>query len=117
MVERRKDDSGYEARRIFDGKTVVLLMAAVFGSGGAVGFLNYFTDPNIQMENEIRDHNIQIETLKAEQRKSQMRLENYIASHSEEEKLRERLTEKELEHIKELLQDIKEDVGKIRNGK
>ena len=45
-----------------------------------------------------------------------MRVENYIKTHEDAEDLRQQLTDKEFEQIKELLQEIKEDVKAIKNG-
>ena len=47
------DDEGRIKRRMFDAKTVILLLTAILGPGGVVGYMNYTTDPNIQLQNRF----------------------------------------------------------------
>jgi hypothetical protein len=118
------DDNGYKKRRIFDFKSVAILLAAIVGPTGVVGLMNAMTDPNITLQSRIQAvearqsgqelKSIQIES-KLEQRT--MRVENYIKNQEEANKLRQKITDQELEHIKTLLKEIKDDVKVIKDGR
>ena len=121
--EDRKDNGDYAKRRFFDLKTTLLIITAMFGTGSITGLTSYLTDPNIKVQSEVNGLKIRANTNdlkvaditgKAQQRT--MRMEYYIKSHDDEEDLREKLIDKEFEHIKELLLEIKADIKDLKNN-
>lgn len=123
MANTRQRDDGYEKRRLFDLKTIIVILTAMFGTGGITGLTSYLTDPNIKIQTKVdvldtttRGQELKIADLTGKAQQSTMRMEYYIKSHSDEEQLKQQLIDKEFEHIKELLLEIKADVKAIKNG-
>ena len=109
MTQRQSDD-GYQKRKVFDIKTIIVIMTALFGSSGITGLTSYLTDPNIELQTKVN-------TVESTLEMRTMRTENYIKAHDEETQLKQQLIDKEFEHIKELLLEIKADVKVIKNNK
>ena len=125
MQARKKDsaENGYAKRRFFDLKTTVLIITAMFGTGGITGLTSYLTDPNIAVQAKVERvavktqvQDLAINSLEADVRQKSMRMEYYIKSHAGEEDLRKELIDQEFKHIKELLIEIKSDLKIIKNS-
>jgi len=120
-LEKRRDDSGYNKRRVFDIKTIIVIMTALFGSSGITGLTSYLTDPNIELQMKVsaieQEEKLHYTEITAKAENQDTRMENYIKAHDNEVQLRQQLTDQEFEHIKELLQEIKTDVKSIKNGR
>jgi len=123
-MTQRQSDAGYEKRRLFDLKTIIVILTAMFGTGGITGLTSYLTDPNIKVQAKVetldtktQSHELKIADITGKVQQGAMRMEYYIKSHNDEEQLKQQLIDKEFEHIKELLIEIKADVKAIKNGK
>lgn len=122
----RKSDNGdeiegYKKRRMFDPKTLYIFMAALIGPAGVTGIINSYTDPNIKLQSRIetveietKSQSINILGLKGKVAKREMRVENYIKSHDVATDLRQRINDTNVEHIMELLKEIKQDVKDLK---
>lgn len=113
MNNTRQRDDGYAKRRLFDLRTIQILLMALIGTGGTTGIISYLTDPNIRIQSKVNEHEIKIVDLNKEVELRTMRMENYVKSHNEKEELRQQLNDKEFEHIKELLLEIRADLRLI----
>ena len=125
MIARKDDgksNGDYAKRRFFDLKTTLLIITAMFGTGSITGLTSYLTDPNIKVQSEVNGlriranaNDLKIADIVGKGQQSTMRMEYYIESHDDEEKLKQKLIDKEFEHIKELLLEIRADLKVIKN--
>lgn len=123
-MERRQKDDGYEKRRAFDYKTMLVIMTALVGSGGVTGLISAFTDPNVKL-------GMRVDTIESAVTQNTTRairnydtIEAYIKTHEKEETLKDQIVSGEFEHLKDLLneikndqEEIKQDLRAIRNGR
>lgn len=126
MLRSRENDNSeqvYKKRRMLDTKTLYVIVAALVGPAGVTGLINAYTDPNVKQQARIEtletrnsSQDLGINGNKSEIAKQKMRVENYIVGHDEQVKLRQQITDKEFEHIRQLLIEIKDDVKQIKNG-
>ena len=129
MKSRLRDDDpngdGAKQRSILQrkGYQILIIASMIIGPTGITGLMNAMTDPNIKIENRVDDveikdtsQDLQISGLRSDIKQREMRVENYIKSHSEQEALRRQLIEKEFEHMFIILEEIKKDVKDIKNG-
>lgn len=121
--EDRKDNGDYAKRRFFDLKTTLLIITAMFGTGSITGLTSYLTDPNIKVQAEVNGlkvranaSDLKVADLVGKGQQSTMRMEYYIKSHNDEEELKEKLIDREFEHIKELLLEIRADLKDIKSS-
>jgi len=119
------NEDGAKRRSLLQRQSTQLIMLAsvIIGPAGITGLINAYTDPNVkqqsrieQLEIESSSQKLKINSNKSKMEQQNMRMENYISGHEEQEKLRQQLNDKEFEHIRQLLLEIKEDVKSIKNG-
>lgn len=126
-MQARKSDqeanNGYAKRRFFDLKTSILIITAMFGTGGITGLTSYLTDPNIRVQTKVESlntisqkHELRITTIAGELERRKMRMENYVKTQEDKEELKQQLIDQEFKHIKDLLIEIKSDLKALRNG-
>ena len=105
-----------DRRKAWDLKTIAVLVAAVLGSGGITGWIQSNINPNIQLQNRINvvEEQVKINEKMATANTGQIaarteRVERYIESHKIEEELRQKLIDKELDIIKDILSRIEDN--------
>ena len=69
-----------------------------------------------QVQERVQNHDLLINNCENTLVRQSTRAENYIKAHAEEERLRQEVIDRDIEHIKELLKEIKQDVKDIKNG-
>ena len=127
MSQSRRADpngDGYKQRSAFEKyKLVVFVVAAIVGPTGITGLMNAYTDPNIKLQGRVDavevkqgSQDLLLNGVKGKQALREMRVENYIKSHNETVQLRQEMTDKDIKHMMELLNEIKDDVKTRKNG-
>ncbi len=113
MREREREQSSASDRRTFDAKTIMVSLSLIFGGGGVIGGVNYYTNPNIELQRRIgavetlgNEQQVQLSNITGKNRLDELTLHQYITSHKEETDLKEQLMDHKLADIEKLLKEI-----------